>query len=53
MEKLARLAKDFPDAPALLDFWKNLQPGYEYFEKTRQLPKVTVDDKGRYEISPQ
>ncbi len=53
MDKLAILAKDFPDKDTLLDFWKNLQPGYEYFEKNHQVPKVTVDGKGRYVISPQ
>lgn len=51
MEKLAKLAKDSPDAEKLLDFWKNLQPGYEYFETKHQLLKVTVDGKGRYIFS--
>ncbi len=51
MGKLERLVKDFPKDPSLLDFWKNLQPGYEYFEKNHQLPKVTVDGEGRYVYS--
>jgi murein L,D-transpeptidase YafK len=48
MDRLAVLAKDSSDKETLLAFWKNLQPGYEYFEKNRLLPKVTVDKKGRY-----
>lgn len=34
--------------PKQLDFWKNLQPGYNYFEQKKQLPKITVDKKGKY-----
>lgn len=31
-----------------LEFWKNLQTGYNYFEQKKQLPKVTVDKTGKY-----
>lgn len=31
-----------------LDFWKNLQTGYDYFEQKKQLPKVSVDKTGKY-----
>lgn len=31
-----------------LDFWKNLQIGYNYFEQKKQLPKVSVDKTGKY-----
>lgn len=31
-----------------LDFWKNLQIGYNYFEQKKQLPKVLVDKTGKY-----
>jgi murein L,D-transpeptidase YafK len=51
LERLAVLAKDYPDKEKLLEFWRNLQPGYEYFEKNHRLPKVTVDGKGRYVIA--
>ena len=34
--------------PKHLDFWKNLQTGYDYFEQKKQLPKITVDKKGKY-----
>jgi murein L,D-transpeptidase YafK len=34
--------------PALLNFWKNLKTGYDYFEQNKMLPKVTVDKAGKY-----
>ena len=37
--------------PKQVDFWKNLKTGYDYFEQKKQLPKVTVDKKGKYEFS--
>ena len=32
----------------LTDFWKNLKPGYDYFEKHRILPEFEVNDSGAY-----
>jgi murein L,D-transpeptidase YafK len=29
-------------------FWDNLVTGYDYFERNKKLPKVTVDSKGQY-----
>jgi murein L,D-transpeptidase YafK len=29
-------------------FWTNIKEGYDYFEKDRRLPVVTVDRQGRY-----
>jgi murein L,D-transpeptidase YafK len=29
-------------------FWKNLQEGYDYFEKRRRLPSIRIDTEGRY-----
>lgn len=29
-------------------FWDNIRPGYDWFETKKQLPKVTVDSKGKY-----
>ncbi len=37
--------------PKQVDFWKNMQTGYNYFEQKKQLPKVTVDKKGKYVFS--
>jgi murein L,D-transpeptidase YafK len=33
---------------ALLNFWRNLQAGFEAFETTHRVPIVTVDTQGRY-----
>lgn len=45
---LAGLAKEYSDT--LIEFWQNLALGYEYFEKQRRLPLVTVDQRGRYQF---
>lgn len=33
-----------------LDFWKNLQEGYNYFEVMRTPPKIAVDNTGKYYV---
>lgn len=35
-----------------LSFWRTLKPMYDYFEENRWLPKINVDPKGIYFISP-
>ena len=32
----------------LLDFWKNLKSGYDYFELHKQRPAFSVDKSGKY-----
>lgn len=44
---LARIKADQTDA-AIDTFWDNLLTGYDYFERKKKLPKVTVDAKGKY-----
>lgn len=34
--------------PALFSFWQNIKPGYDFFEKTKSLPEISVDSKGKY-----
>lgn len=34
--------------PSRIDFWRNLQDGYNYFELMRCPPKLVVDEKGKY-----
>lgn len=34
----------------LIQFWEQLQDGYEVFESTKQLPVITVDSEGRYSV---
>jgi murein L,D-transpeptidase YafK len=45
------LEDEFGGKAALLDFWKNIKPGYDLFEKKKELPKITVDKNGGYSIS--
>jgi murein L,D-transpeptidase YafK len=35
----------------LLNFWINLKEGYDYFEMHRLLPKVSVNENGKYLFS--
>ncbi len=37
--------------PTLADFWSQLQPGYEAFERTRQIPAFTVAPDGSYKVT--
>lgn len=50
-EEMERLGGMFGNQPALMEFWKNLQPGFEFFERTRTLPVITVDARGRYRVT--
>jgi murein L,D-transpeptidase YafK len=34
--------------PSRIEFWQNLQSGYNYFELMRKPPAILVDNKGRY-----
>ncbi|MFN3405443.1 MAG: murein L,D-transpeptidase family protein [Cytophagaceae bacterium] len=36
--------------PELLSFWQNLKTGYENFEKSKTLPKVSTDENGKYKF---
>jgi murein L,D-transpeptidase YafK len=47
-QRIQWLAETFRPEADLLDFWRNLADGYEFFERTRRVPWVTVDRDGRY-----
>lgn len=47
-EDLALLADRHGDQPWLVAFWTSLKPGFDYFERTRKLPPIRVDEMGRY-----
>lgn len=47
-EGLARLAGSFAGRKALLDFWREIQPGYLHFERHRTPARFTVRPDGRY-----
>ena len=43
-----RLKTDYSHAPALVDFWSNLQTVYLDFEKTKKVNAVRVNARGQY-----
>jgi len=45
---IAYLEKEFEGTPKHIAFWKNIQPGYEYFETNQTLPAISVSGKGEY-----
>lgn len=48
-EKGMQFLKDeFDGKTALIDFWTNIKTGYDSFEKTKELPKVSVGSDGKY-----
>lgn len=40
-----------PDAGPHHDFWKNLQEGFDLFERAHRIPSVTITPEGRYIFS--
>lgn len=48
---MERLKTTFPNDDALINFWKNLKIGYNWFEKSRKLPKISVNRQGVYQFS--
>lgn len=48
---LARLTEAARDNPGLARFWSGLKPGYDAFEKSRRVPRVTVARDGSYQVS--
>ena len=47
-ENIKKYKAEYNDDGALLDFWKNLKPGYERFEKEHKALRVTVTNNGDY-----
>lgn len=45
MAALERLAAG---NPSLLSFWRELKPGYDHFEATREVPEMGIGEDGRY-----
>jgi murein L,D-transpeptidase YafK len=50
-QTMRRLKTTFPNDDALINFWKNLKTGYNWFEKSRKLPKISVNRQGLYQFS--
>jgi murein L,D-transpeptidase YafK len=50
---LAVLAGHLRATPELLAFWRELEPGWRFFEETRRPPQVSVDTRtGTYTVRP-
>jgi murein L,D-transpeptidase YafK len=48
--EMPRLAQAFRSTPAVLRFWQNLKPGFEYFEREHRVPRMTVAASGSYQL---
>jgi murein L,D-transpeptidase YafK len=49
-DEMKLLGGKFGNRKDLLAFWQSLRPGYEYFERTRTLPRIGIDGSGRYRM---
>jgi len=47
-KKITQLAIEYAQNQALLDFWKNLKTGYDFFDRNHKIPKVTINKTGEY-----
>jgi murein L,D-transpeptidase YafK len=45
------LKEENGDDKGRMAFWQSLRPGFDVFQKTKHLPVVTVDERGRYVIN--
>lgn len=45
------LKQEFSANNDLIEFWSWLKPGYQYFENTHKLPKVTIAPDGKYVVN--
>jgi hypothetical protein len=50
-EEMRRLDTVFADEPELRRFWSNLKPGFDYFEQTKKVPAIRVNDRGAYRLA--
>jgi len=48
---IATLAATHHGQDILIEFWKNLKVGYDFFERTHHAPRVSVRRDGSYEFS--
>jgi murein L,D-transpeptidase YafK len=49
-ENYAALKNEYANNASLIEFWSWLKPGYDFFEKTKTLPIVSIDNDGKYII---
>jgi len=48
---MARLKNTFPNGDTLINFWKNLKIGYNWFERSQKLPTISINRDGTYQFS--
>ena len=48
---MTQLKESFSGNEMLIKFWENLKIGYEWFEKSRRLPVISVDRYGAYQFT--
>ena len=48
---MTQLRKTYNADTILVRFWENLQIGYQWFEKHRNLPKISVNSDGKYQFT--
>lgn len=48
---VARLQNTFPNNDTLINFWENLKIGYNWFERYRKLPTISINRDGIYQFS--
>jgi murein L,D-transpeptidase YafK len=46
--RFLELKETFKSDSSLIAFWKNLKEGFEFFEKHRRVPRVSVQKNGKY-----
>lgn len=49
-ENFALLEEEYEGEAALLNFWKSLKTGYDYFQECKELPAITLTEGGSYII---
>ena len=48
---MTRLKSTFPNNDTLINFWKNLKIGYNWFERSQKLPTISINRNGTYQFS--
>ncbi len=48
---MTRLKSTFPNNDTLINFWKNLKIGYNWFEQSQKLPTISINRDGTYQFS--
>lgn len=45
---MRKLNSEYSRNTSLINFWRNIETGYRFFEDSHKLPAITVDSKGAY-----